>query len=400
MAQKVLIFEAYPFFSGSQRITLNVCRILKKNGFHVTLLLVDDRFGAQLKNFEPVVDKIEFIKASEHLLSYGDEDSWFSKKKFFKSVFGGLLPFYFNCLKHISSKKYDFLYCCDPRGATMMLLSAKLFRKKSILHFHGKNRLPNKLARLFLNTFDTVACVSGDVAASLPDSDNKVVIYNGIDFSQYNNVDLSAVRNEAGHEDINKAVKFLYVGLLRPHKGLHHLIYAFAKLKKERPDQQFVLYILGAAKTPAEENFKQILVDYAEKNSITKDIHWLGWKDNVLAWMNYADYFVFPSVDKEDNTFDGFGTKIESTEGLPTVLIESSICKLYSIASKVTGVSEIITRGENGDLYNSNEQDALYNSLNTVLSELPNFKSFEQGENFYLTTFENNILSLFDSKKK
>ncbi|SEO26869.1 Glycosyltransferase involved in cell wall bisynthesis [Mucilaginibacter gossypiicola] len=400
MSSKVLVFEAYPFFSGSQRITLNVCRILKKNGFHVTLLLVDDRFGSLRKNFEPVVDEIELINASEHLLTYGDEDSWFSKKKFFKSVFGGLLPFYFNCLKQINSKKYDFLYCCDPRGATMMLLSAKLFRKKSILHFHGKNRLPNKLAKLFLNTFDTVACVSGDVARSLPEAGNKVVIYNGIDFSQYSNVDLSAVRNEVGHESVNTAVKFLYVGLLRPHKGLHHLIHAFAKLKKERPDQDFVLYVLGAAKTQAEENFKKILSDFSEKNSITKNIHWLGWKDNVLAWMNYADYFVFPSIDKEDNTFEGFGAKIESTEGLPTVLIESSICKLYSIASTVTGVSEIITPGKNGELYNSNEPDALYNSLNTVLSDLPKFKDFETGENFHLSTFENKILSLFDSKKK
>jgi glycosyltransferase involved in cell wall biosynthesis len=397
MPKRVLIFEAYPFFSGSQRVTLNVCKILKKKKYHVTLLLVDDRFGAIRKNFEPFVDDVDFIKASAHLLSYGDEDSWFNKKKFFKSIFLGLLPFYYECLKKISSKKYDILYCCDPRGATMMLLSAKLFNKGTILHFHGKNRLPEKLSKLFLSVFDKVICVSEGVANSLPNGDNKTVIYNGIDFSQYDDIDITPVLNEVKALRVRPSLKLLYVGLLRPQKGLHHLIYAFAKIKKENPEKNVELFILGGAKTAAEENFKDLMIKYCLENQVDDGVHWLGWKDNVLAWMNYADYFVFPSVDKEKNTFAGFGSEIESTEGLPTVLIESSLCKLYSIASGVTGVTEIVTNGQNGVIYDSKAEEALYNSLNSVAKNLPKFKDFPEGENFSEQTFENHILSLFDS---
>ena len=277
----------------------------------------------------------------------------------------------------------------------MMLLSAKLFRKKTILHFHGKNRLPQKLSTLFLKVFDKVICVSEDVAQSLPPAGNKIVIYNGIDFSQYDKVNQSIVVNDVSNEELKGKIKVLYVGLLRPHKGLHHLIHALAKFKKEHPQQEFVLFIIGAAKTPAEENFKQLLIKYSKENNLEESIHWLGWKDNVLAWMNYANYFVFPSINKEDNTYEGFGNKIESTEGLPTVLIESSICKLYSIASGVTGVHEIISDGQNGIVYNSDEKDALYNTLSNVMLMQSKFLNFVNAEKFFLTTFENQILSLF-----
>lgn len=109
--KKCLVFEAYPMFSGSQRITLNVCKILRKKGFSVTLLSVDDRFGNIKKHFEDHVDEIKHIKSHPVLLKYGDEDSWFKGSNFLKSVFLGLIPFYFRSLKLISSSKYDYLYC-------------------------------------------------------------------------------------------------------------------------------------------------------------------------------------------------------------------------------------------------------------------------------------------------
>lgn len=402
MQKRILIFEAYPFFSGSQRITLNVCKILKQNNYHVTLLLVDDRFGAQQMNFSPVVDEIKFIKASRHILSYGEEDSWFSKNKFFKSVFLGLLPFYFNCLKIINSRRYDVLYCCDPRGATMMLLSAWLFKKKTILHFHGKNRLPKKLSLLFLKVFDKVICVSRAVADSLPEAGDKVVIHNGIDFLQYDNIDVDSAISEADKLGINKdsKLKFLYTGLLRPHKGLHHVIFNLSRLKKEYPEKDFVLLVIGSAKTEAEENFKNLLIQYSQDHGIEQSICWLGWKNNVLSWMHYADYFIFSSIDKELNKFKGFGDRIESTEGLPTVLIESSICNLYSIASGVTGVSEIVTESFNGTVYNSNDSEALYTALKKVIDESPHFTGFPSRDDFSIHAFESKILSIFTEFKK
>lgn len=397
--QNVLIFEAYPFFSGSQRITLNVCKILKKEGCHVTLLLADDRYGNLRKNFIQHVDQIKYIKTDESLLKYGDEDSWFSKKTFFKSVFGGLLPFYLKGFTIINSKKYDVLYCCDPRGATMMFFSALFFRKRTILHFHGKNRLPLFLSKLFLKVFSKVICVSQDVADSLPVSPKKSVIYNGIDFSQYEPLDITDVVKEV--KDLTGGVPsgtsvFLYAGLLRPHKGVHHLIDAFNQLiKNEDLKTKPILFLCGAAKTESEESYRDFLIKYCFEEGLENNIYWVGWKNNVLTWMQFCDYFVFPTINKEDNNFEGFGSVIESTEGLPTVLIEASLSNIYSIASNVTGVNEIISNEQNGSVFNYADDNELYKTLLTALTYDKQFIDFPNFNNFELRTFEKRIISIF-----
>jgi len=395
--QKCLIFEAYPIFSGSQRITLNVCKILRKKGYSVTLLLADDRFGNIKRHFEDHVDEIKYIKSHPVLLKYGDEDSWFKSSNFLKSVFLGLIPFYLRSIKLISSSKYDYLYCCDPRGATMMLAATILFRKTSILHFHGKNRLPGFLSKLFLKVFTYVPCVSKDVADSLPPSDNKSVVYNGIDFEQYEDVKVDAVQKEMEElvgDRANKTV-FLYAGLFRPHKGIHHLVYAFSRLLKDSSEIiKPVLLICGAGKTPEEIGMMDNLKQYCIEHGVDQNIIWAGWRSNILAWMKYADYFVFPTINREENKFPGFGAFVESTEGLPTVLIESSICGLYSIAANVTGVKEIVSDSHNGITFEPGEKDLL-EKLQWVLKNRPSYVDFPNRDNFSLTTFKDRIDSLF-----
>jgi glycosyltransferase involved in cell wall biosynthesis len=401
---KILVFEAYPFFSGSQRITLNVCKVLKAQGHQVTLLLADDQYGSLQKNFEEHVFKIQHIATYKGLKNYGDEDSWFTKNLFFKSVFFGLLPFYIKSLKIINFKGYNYLYCCDPRGATMMLASAFFFRKKSILHFHGKNRLPKLLSKTLLSVFSKVICVSQEVSDSLPSSIKKNVIYNGIDFSQYEEIDSTTVSQEA--EELSgipssQMKVFLYAGLLRPQKGIHHLIYAFERLLKSNPlTITPVLFLCGSAKTPAEEKIRDFLIDYCKEKEMEKNVFWLGWKNNVLAWMNYSDFFVFPTIDNEVNTFEGFGKEISSSEGLPTVLIESSLCGLFNIAANATGVKEIINNGQNGICYSNQEPDGLYHSILFALKNQMNYISFPNSQNFSLKTFDNKIISLFKENDK
>lgn len=399
MPKKCLVFEAYPFFSGMERITLNVCKILRNKGYAVTLLLADDRYGVLKENFEPHVQEIKYIKVDPYLLKYGDEDSWFARKTMFRAIIIGLLPFYFRAVKTVLAGKYDYLYCCDPRGATMMFLPAVFFKKTSILHYHGKNRLPRPLAKLYLKVYNKVICVSQDVADSLPPSKNKTVVYNGIDFSQYENLDATTAENEAaaitGPTD-KKVVNFLYAGLLRPHKGLHHLVPAFTHMVKDnKTGQKPVLFICGAAKLPAEQAYRDKLIAYCQAQGMEQNIFWLGWKNNVLAWMKFADYLVFPTIDKEPSIYEGFGKVIESSEGLPTVLIESSICDLYSIAADVTGVKEIITEGVNGTTYKNENAYGLYNALHTVLYSKPIVKGFPGSSNFSLKVFEKQMLAVF-----
>ena len=60
------------------------------------------------------------------------------------------------------------------------------------------------------------------------------------------------------HEN-KRLIKYLYAGLMRPHKGVHHLIKDFVKLinSVDTSEKIPVLFLCGEAKTKEEKEFKK-----------------------------------------------------------------------------------------------------------------------------------------------
>jgi len=399
--KRILIFESYPFFSGAQRVSLNFCKVLKANGMHLTLLLADDSNGVHTEKFDSVVDEIIILNTNNSLTQYGNAERWFKASNFFSSVIKGLVPFYKQCFKVFSKGKYDAYYFCDPRGAVMMFPSA-FFKGKKICYLQGKNKLSPRFAKMVYLTYtDYLLCPSTDVLESLPPSNKKIVLNYGIDFSQYADINPIPVGNEIkkrlDERNNGNKTKLLYAGLIRPQKGVHHLIYAMKTIadaisKAEMP----VLFILGEPKNDAESKFKEYLISFIKEHNLQNYIYWLGWKDNVIEWMKNTDYFIFPTIDREECDFEGFDKIIESSEGSPVVLIESSLCGLYTLASKVTGVNETISNGHNGIMYNPNVANDLSDNMLRIIKEKPQFIDFPNRERFSPETFSNKIMRLFE----
>jgi glycosyltransferase involved in cell wall biosynthesis len=396
--KKVLLFESYPFFSGAQRVSLNLCKVLYGEGYHITLLLADDPDGIHKEKFGQFVSEIINIPTSNLLTRYGNADQWFKLSGIFNTLIKGLIPFYKQCFKIFKKNQYDYIYFCDPRGAVMMSLPSMFFKAKKICYLQGKNKLSKLMAKLvYLSFTDVVLCPSKDVLDSLPYSSKKMVLNYGVDFSQYSHIDPTNVINEVNSLlQGNGKTKLLYAGLIRPQKGVHHLIRAMKYLKANLNDNQMpVLFLLGEPKNESEVKFKDYLVKYVDDNDIGQYIQWIGWKDNVLEWMSSFDYFIFPTIDKEECNFEGFDRVIESSEGSPVVLIESSLCGLYTIASKVTGVNETITNGHNGVTYDPKDEKALPETLLKVLNEKPVFIDFPNRQMFSTQLFASKVLSVF-----
>lgn len=400
--KKILIFEAYPMFSGAQKISLNFCKALRGKNFFVTLLLVNDPNNILREKFGPYVDEIVMMKASGKITRFGNFNMWLSFGNFVSSFFTGLLPFYGRLISFFAKKKFDFIYFCDPRGAVSMLPSA-FFRAKKICYLQSKNKHGKFLARLLYLTYvDKLLCPSADVLNSVPPSKKKIILHYGIDFSQHNtiiNTDKlqKQIENLLIERQNTGRLVFLYGGLIKPQKGVHHIIYSMKALKDKRVEAEMpVLFILGKPANEPEEKFKVTLQEYIDKNGLSKYVYWMGWQNNILEWMTCANYFLFATIDKENCEFEGFDKIIESSEGSPTVLIESSLCRLFTIAAKVTGVNEIITNNENGILYNPSEKDGLLNAMDYVIENKPAFKSFPTKELFTIEKFNNNVLALFE----
>ena len=150
------------------------------------------------------------------------------------------------------------------------------------------------------------------------------VIYNGVDlelFHPRNRMDRDTLRRELGIT--NHEYVLLYVGTGFERKGLKYLIEAVAQLKQ----YPFHLLVIGRNKT-------SLYRKLAKKLGIETYIHFLGAINGVAKYYGAADIFVFPTL------YEPFGN----------VHLEALASGLPVITSAMSGGSEIITAGLDGDI--------------------------------------------------
>ncbi len=97
--------------------------------------------------------------------------------------------------------------------------------------------------------------------------------------------------------------KYVTVGNVRFIKGHDILVEAFKKVKDRYPSAQ--LFVIGKYKQ-SDPYYLQIS-SWIEKESLSTNIHFLGFIENPYAYIHYADCFVLPS----------------RSEGLPNALLEA-----------------------------------------------------------------------------
>lgn len=88
-----------------------------------------------------------------------------------------------------------------------------------------------------------------------------------------------------------------------------------------------------------------------EKMATARNIHSVGWQEDVRPWYASADALVFPS----------------HREGFPNVVIEAGAMGLPSIVTDINGSREIIREGENGTIVPSQDEVALYIAMKRLV---------------------------------
>ena len=135
------------------------------------------------------------------------------------------------------------------------------------------------------------------------------------------------------------------VGRLEPQKGYHHLLRAFARIKKTR---QCKLVILGEGKKRGE------LGNLARELGIKQDVAFLGFQKNPFKYLARSDIFVLSSL----------------WEGFPNAIIEAMACGIPVVASSCPGgVDEVIEDGFNGLLVLPADEKALANAILSILDD-------------------------------
>lgn len=152
----------------------------------------------------------------------------------------------------------------------------------------------------------------------------------------------SALRRKLGFA---KDVKFiLFVGRLHRVKNIELVLRAFARLRRL---EKIILFIIGDGPE------KERLIDLALNLGINNSVHFAGFKCNneVLEFMKASDVLVLPSI----------------VEGQPRVILESWACELPVVASRVTGISNLVTNRYDGLLFDLASEEECSKAISTAL---------------------------------
>jgi glycosyltransferase involved in cell wall biosynthesis len=175
------------------------------------------------------------------------------------------------------------------------------------------------------------------------------LVYHGLDLARF---PPPAAERPMRNGNAAAPVTLLSVGRLVEKKGYEDLLRALSKLPA---DLHWRFRHIGDG--PLRSHLLRLAGDLGVANLVT----WLGAEPQgiVLAELRQADLFVLASRIAKDGDRDG----------LPNVLMEAASQELASVATRVSGIPELIEDGVTGVLVTPNDRDALGRALDDLIRD-------------------------------
>ncbi|WP_258167917.1 glycosyltransferase family 4 protein [Paraburkholderia sp. BL21I4N1] len=267
------------------------------------------------------------------------------------------------------AREFDVLFLNTQKALVLGVLGKPLHRKPVIWYQHdiltrnhfGRVQLSvvKWLVRFAVDqvvvnsqaSARSLAALTGIAADSVP------VIYNGIDAAAFSHVEGAEGAEGAGGADIGALRRRLGLpadawlaglfGRLAPWKGQHVALDAIARL----PEAHLVLV---GAPLFGEDAYAQRLREQATALGIADRVHFVGFQDDVPAWMSAMEVILHTSTEPEP-----FGR----------VIVEGMAAARPVIAAAAGGVTEIVQHGQNGWLVEPGDVGALADAIGTLRAD-------------------------------
>ncbi len=320
---KVCFITPYPLrmISGVSQVVINLCKGLEKR--KIDHLVITSRSKDE-------IEKDKAIKAIEISVSRFNNfrDTYLAIKTVF-SLFR-------------YRKDIDILHLHSPHLQPMLsAISGRLLGKPVVITLHGKFPKPRNIFMRVYFRITTIGTIAFSDKVTFVDEEARKhykvpsgeVIENGID-TQIFLLDpeiRTKIRSKLGLSQND--IVLLYLGRLAANKGIYELLGA-----------------VSAART--NKRLKLILVGSGEMEYILERIKSLGLGDNVLLYGGTKDVKPYYCASDIFVLYSGF-------EGLPMVLLEASSYGLAIISTRVGGIPNLITDGENGLLIEYGDKEGL-----------------------------------------
>ena len=261
---------------------------------------------------------------------------------------GGLL-FWINAYRLLKRTKSDIIHAQNIGIGRFVYLLNKSLKKPYVIWARGSDVdslfTDKKVDALKkgLKKADAVISLTDDMKDKIKKAcDREIfVIPNGIDLEQFKGLSKKDLRKKFGLNKTDKTI--LYVGTLRPVKGLTYLIRAM----KTIDDKDAKLLLVGRG--PDRENLEELV----KKLKIEKSVKFVGRVPNkdVFEYMCASDVLVLPSL----------------SEGFPNVILEAMASGLPVVTTNVGGLPEIVKDNVNGFLVDLENSEQLSEKLSLLL---------------------------------
>lgn len=324
----VLIVTLFPpeWIAGTEIATYNVAKNLAVNKHETHVVTSRD------KQF-PEMEK---------------KDNFFIHRVSFERIrIIGVIGFWYRILLEIKKINPDIVHIQAISAALPGLFSKILLRKPYVIWAQGSDvYLPGKFTKLISKTVmknaSVVIALSEDMKRKINDiytGKNIIILPNGIE--------LEAFKEVYARKQYHKTGKtIIFVGTLRPVKGLNYLIKAMSIIHKKSSDVN--LLIVGDG--PDREKLQTLVQDL----NLQDCIFFAGRvsNDKIPEYMAQADIFALPSL----------------SESFGIVNIEAMASGLPIVTTNVGGLPEIVKNGENGFVVESKNPEAFAEKILLILN--------------------------------
>jgi glycosyltransferase involved in cell wall biosynthesis len=352
-SKRIVFFDFITHYGGAQRSTVLLCSRLKKN-YDVQIL---DAYGF----CKPYISDLIANDLTLHIL----------KRKNKNVVIGNagkpLLRF-FSMIRQIptfaiiafrlcvrinkiepdliwtnSFKALIFLIICKIINGTIIGFYAHGWYRKSQLKWWCRHAIRSQCDVIFaVSNATKKSMVSWGVAA------RKIyVVYAAMEFER---LSIYKKRLTKKRNKIKSDFRILVPASLIYPKGHHTVIETARILKKECKNWNFKVWLAGDTGVGDSSGYKEYLKRQIEDFDLSKEIEFLGWRNDIPELMIRADVVVLPS----------------HTEGLPMVVQEAIMLKRPIITTKVGGIPELISDYTTGYLFEVENAHALSNRIITI----------------------------------
>lgn len=350
--KNVLMISHDSLLGGATIAFQGVAKVLKKNGFDVTWLFLENGpMAAELSK-----DGISYIIDP----TFTGNDSW---------------------LKY--SKSFDIIMC-----NTVLLwrqVDIALKEKKKVIwwiHEAEDYYLKNNISLKYYNEESklTVWCV-GKLAQArfekyLPKIHTNILLYGMKDYAKEQCDENTLIENNEGKKIL------LSIGTIEKRKGQDILIDAIDLLEKETLQQLKIVFV---GKDVEEDVYSKI---ENAKLKYPNSIEYLGTVNREEIMRLYRQSSVVLCSSREDP--------------MPVFMTEAMMQSKIVICSANTGTAGILKDGINGFIYCDNDEKQLANKISYVINEFDDYEEMQEQarltyeNNFAMDVFENNLMKMFN----